>query len=79
MELVKLSPKGQVVIPAVLRRRLKIDPGTYFKVEEAGHQIVLTPLEKRPIDRLYGRFSDDSILPELECEHAEEIAADGRS
>ena len=79
MDLVKLSSKGQLVIPAVLRRRLKIDAGTFFKVEASGARIVLTPLKRRPIDRLYGRFADDSALGELEREHAEELHKAGRS
>ena len=40
-----LSGKGQVVIPADLRRRLRLQPGARFSVIEQGGEIRLTPLE----------------------------------
>ena len=33
MESVTVSTKGQVVLPAEIRRRMKIEPGTRLKVE----------------------------------------------
>lgn len=69
----KISSKGQVVVPKEVRARLKIKPGTFFHVQVEDNTIILTPMKKRPIDRLYGRFAGEKILDELEREHAGEI------
>ena len=74
----KISSKGQVVVPKEVRARLKIKPGTYFYVKVEENNIILTPMEKRPIDRLYGRFAGEKILDELEREHAGEIEHEDR-
>jgi len=69
----KISSKGQVVVPKEVRARLKIKPGTFFHVEVEDNAIILTPMKKRPIDRLYGAFAGEKILDEFEREHAREI------
>ena len=38
-----LSSKGQVVLPAIARRRLGLKPGTKIACRVQGNQIVLTP------------------------------------
>jgi len=75
----KISSKGQVVVPKEIRARLKIKPGTFFHVKVEENNIILTPMMKRPIDRLYGRFAGERILYELEREHAREIEDEDRS
>jgi antitoxin PrlF len=74
----KISSKGQVVVPKEVRARLNIRPGTFFHVTVEKNNIVLTPMKKRPIDRLYGRFAGEKILDELEREHAREIEHEDR-
>ncbi|HUT72549.1 MAG TPA: AbrB/MazE/SpoVT family DNA-binding domain-containing protein [Desulfatiglandales bacterium] len=74
----KISTKGQVVVPKEVRAKLKIKPGTFFHVQVEKNTIILTPMKKRPIDRLYGRFADEKILDELEREHATEIENEDR-
>lgn len=75
----KISSKGQLVVPKQIREKLKIKAGTFFSVQLDKKNIVLTPIEKRPIDRLFGKFAGEKILEDLENEHAEEIASENRS
>ena len=39
----KVSAKGWVVIPAVLRKRFGIEPGSSIEFRETGERIVLIP------------------------------------
>jgi len=74
----KISSKGQVVVPKEVRAKLKIKPGTFFHVQVEKNTILLTPMKKRPIERLYGRFAGEKVLDELEREHAREIENEDR-
>ena len=69
----KISSKGQIVIPKGVRERLKITSGTFFNIRLEKEDIVLTPMKATPIQRLYKKFSGETILDELEKEHAAEI------
>ncbi len=75
----KISSKGQLVVPKEVRTKLKIKPGTFFRVRLDKNNIVLTPLKKMPIDNLYGKFAGEQILDDLEKEHAAEIRSENRS
>ena len=74
----RVSSKGQIVIPKDLREKLNIKPGTFLYVRLQEEEIVLTPMRGMPIEKLYGRFSGEKILDELEKEHANEIAEENR-
>ena len=78
MELVKLSSKGQLVIPAAIRKQFNITPGMYFEIKLQDRDIVLTPTRQTPLERLYGRFQGEKALESLEREHAEELAGNHR-
>ncbi len=78
---VKLSSKGQLVIPQKIRRALDLKPGTEFNIELAGRQIILQPvIDKQAaleaIDALYGMFPGSDLLDALEAEHRWEIERD---
>lgn len=75
----KVSSKGQIVIPKHLREKLNIKPGTFLNIRLDKEDIVLTPMKRTPIERLYGRFSGEQVLFQLEKEHADEIAKDDRA
>ena len=75
----KISSKGQVVVPKQLREKLKIKPGTFFHVHLERNNIVLTPVKSTPLERLYGKFAGETVLDELEADHAEEIASENRT
>ncbi len=42
--IVRVDSKGYITIPAELRRKLGIQPGTRFAVTEDGTSIILTPI-----------------------------------
>lgn len=72
--LVRLSSKGQLVIPGAVRRALRLLPGTELKLEVVDKKIVLAPVDTAsPIDALYGRFAGHDLLGDLEQEHRDEI------
>ena len=79
MATTKISSKGQIVIPKAIRERLKIASGTFFDIRLEKESIVLTPAKETPIERLYNRFAGETILDELEKEHADEIAGENRA
>lgn len=77
--LVKLSSKGQLVIPKPVREALNLHQGIQFQIRVSdGDRIVLEPVrEASPIESLYGKYAADDLLAALEQEHRREIAADG--
>lgn len=61
---VKLSSRGQLVIPAEMRRTLDLDRGTRFEVEVQGDHIVLTPIRDEDWRSLRGCLEDGPSLTE---------------
>lgn len=53
---VKLSSKFQVVIPKAVRERMKLKPGTKFRVVDVGGTVEMIPI--RPVREMRGRFKD---------------------
>jgi len=75
----KVSAKGWVVIPAVLRKRFGIKPGASVVFQEAPDGIVLIPRTKDPVDELYGKLEGkisltDALLKERAWETRREEA-----
>jgi AbrB family looped-hinge helix DNA binding protein len=68
------TSKGQLVIPAELRRKHKIEAGTKVRIlEDQFGRIVLQPLTVDYIDRVRGLLADGPDLLALwEKEHREE-------
>lgn len=52
----KLSAKGQVVIPADVRRQLGLKPGQTLQVRKAAGGVMLTPIQEKS-----GRSTDELI------------------
>ena len=80
----KVSPKGRVVLPASVRRKLGLRPGDSLDVKTSNGSVVLTPKKSR---RKKARISIDPIsglpvletrpgLPMLTSEQVEEMLAD---
>ena len=78
MPIMKLSSKGQLVLPKEVRDELGIQPGATLRVVVSGRKIEIEPLPKKLIDRLCGRFTGSKLVQSLEAEHAREIAAEKR-
>lgn len=79
MKTVKLSQKGQLVLPKSIRTELDIQPGTFIDIRVENNTVVLFPRKKGPLDNLYGKFKHETILDELETEHESEIKSEYRT
>jgi AbrB family looped-hinge helix DNA binding protein len=71
--LLKLSSKGQLVIPKTIRENLRLRYGDQFQVRVVGGRIILEPVLKDAPQRLYGRYAEHNLLKEFEEEHRREI------
>jgi AbrB family looped-hinge helix DNA binding protein len=58
----RISQKGQVVIPAPIRRKHHLEPGAPVSVVEEGGRIIITPLPKDPVSALFGLLKDAGAL-----------------
>ncbi|NBC64383.1 MAG: AbrB/MazE/SpoVT family DNA-binding domain-containing protein [Bacteroidetes bacterium] len=63
-----ITKKGQIVIPAKLRKKYNIDPGTTIHVEDKDGKIVLTPITPEYIRSLRGITEGSGALKMLEEE-----------
>jgi len=54
MPSVRVSTKGQIVLPAGMRHRLGMEPGTVVEVVDAGSHLVIVPREEDPIREFRG-------------------------
>ena len=63
-----LSTKGQLVIPAELRRKYGIKPGTRVEIIDRGDQIVLQPITEEYVRKLRGSLKGGNALRILEEE-----------
>jgi AbrB family looped-hinge helix DNA binding protein len=71
--LVRLSSKGQLVIPKSLRQELGLEPGDQFHLEIEEDRLVLEPVTRSVVDQLYACLADSDLLGDLEREHRQEL------
>ena len=66
METVATS-KGQVVIPAKIRKQLGIKDGTYLQIEvdAVTKQIILTPVTREYVRSLRGKYKGKGLMKAL--------------
>jgi AbrB family looped-hinge helix DNA binding protein len=57
--------KGQIVIPAELRRKYRIKAGTKIKVIDTGEAILLKPVTEESLKQLQGRLKGKGVLKSL--------------
>ena len=57
--------KGQIVIPAALRRKYGIKAGTKITVINTGEAIVLKPVNEESLKRIQGRLKGAGVLKAL--------------
>jgi AbrB family looped-hinge helix DNA binding protein len=52
----KITSKGQVTLPVVVRRRYRLEPGDEiaFRMDQGGLRLV--PVRKRPLTEFHGAF-----------------------
>lgn len=68
------TTKGQVVIPASVRRKLGIKEGTRIQVEvdEGKRRIILTPITREYIHSLRGKYRGKGLMASLLAEKTRE-------
>ena len=73
METITTS-KGQVVIPAKIRKQLGIKDGTYLQIEvdATTKQIILTPVTREYIHSLRGKYKGKGLMKALIAEKKRE-------
>lgn len=64
MATVKTLAKGQIVIPAEIRKRYRIEPGTEMQIMEYGGIIYLVPPVDDPINEACGILPSKPSLSE---------------
>jgi len=70
----KVSTKGWVVIPAPLRKKYGLEPGSTVEIFEAEGKIILFPGMKDPVEEAHGMLAGGpSLTQELLDERAEEL------
>jgi AbrB family looped-hinge helix DNA binding protein len=57
--------KGQIVIPAELRRKYRIKAGTKINVIDTGEAILLKPVTEESLKRLQGKLKGKGVLKSL--------------
>lgn len=73
MEIAYVTSKGQLVVPAKLRRRHGIKPGTKVCFIERGQEILFQPVTKEYIRSVCGMLKNDtSVAEELLKERAKD-------
>lgn len=74
----KLSSKGQVVIPSSIRKKYKIQAHSKLELVDLGGEIVLVPLPKNPFREakgiLKGVVSSSDLLESRKRERQKELA-----
>jgi len=79
MDTGSVTTKGQLVIPARIRRRFGIKAGTRIRFIERGGEIVLQPVTSAAIRGLCGVLkSDTSVTAELLADRAKERGREER-
>ena len=74
MAIVKTTIKGQVVIPAEIRKKYHINPGTEVVIIDRDGEILLKPLLKDPVKEARGSYKGgDSALKALLKDRADEV------
>ncbi|MEW5827772.1 MAG: AbrB/MazE/SpoVT family DNA-binding domain-containing protein [Chloroflexota bacterium] len=74
--LLRLSSKGQLVLPKKIREKLHLKNGDQFQARIEDGKIVLEPVKMDVVARLHGILAGTDVLKELEEEHRREIEHD---
>ena len=65
-----VSSKGQIVIPAALREKLRIKTGTRLAIRSEENQLILQPITREFISSLVGCCKgEDSLVEARERQH----------
>jgi AbrB family looped-hinge helix DNA binding protein len=67
-----ITSKGQVVIPAALRRKYGITPKTQLVISEEAGRITIKPITHALIEELRGKYKGSGLLKALLEERAQD-------
>jgi AbrB family looped-hinge helix DNA binding protein len=56
----RMSSKGQIVLPAAIRKKYDAAPGAEWVLIDMGDYVALVPRSKDPINEARGMLKDDS-------------------
>ena len=75
MSVVRVSPKGQILIPKAIREKYGVKPGSCVQLLEKSDSIVVKPAPEDPIASASGFLDGDfSLTEDLIEEHQKELA-----
>lgn len=75
MDVVKSTIKGQILIPATLRKKYHIERGTTLGIYEENNRIIVEPLRQDPVEEGRGILKTKGrVLKALLRERQEEAA-----
>jgi len=74
--LIRLSSRGRLVIPHLIRQQLHLKGGDQLRARVQEGRIILDPVQEDVIEQLHGVFAGSRILDELEEEHRREVEND---
>jgi AbrB family looped-hinge helix DNA binding protein len=60
MEAANMTSKGQIVVPAKLRKRYGLKPGTKVYFIERDHEILFQPLTKEYLQSVHGMLTSET-------------------
>lgn len=72
----RMSSKGQIAIPKLVREKLDLREGTEFSLLITGQDVVLRKIVPRDWRRWSGRFLNSGMLEALQKEHRDEVLRD---
>jgi len=76
-QMLTVSTKGQLVIPADVRAELGIQPGSRIALTVEDTRIILQPVNQRLVERLRGRFAGGpSLADDLQRQRREDHKRD---
>ena len=72
----RLSSKGQIVLPKNIRAQLNLKSGGQFIAKVVNETIVLEPAPQNLVAKLRGKYAGHDFIKDLEEEHRKEIEND---
>ena len=73
---IRLSSKGQLVLPKNIREKLNLKSGDQFQARVVDKTIVLEPVPVDLVLKLRGKYAGHDFIRDLEEEHRLEIDND---
>lgn len=70
---IRLSSKGQLVLPRNIREKLHLKSGDQFQARIVDQTIVLEPVPVDLVQKLRGKYTGHNYLRDLEEDHRQEM------